>query len=184
VKTRFLLLMLAAFVSLSAGAVFAQQESDQDQAPQGQQGPPPQGGGEQGGGHWGHGGRGGREGRMDPSKRAQMLTEQLNLTKDQQSKVKDILSAQQKQMQSLMQGQSGSREDKRAKFEQMRSETDSQIRAVLTGDQQQKFDTMLKDREQHMRAGREGGQGRNRGRGGEGNNQPPSNDNGQPPSNP
>ena len=184
-KKRSFVLMLAAFVALSAGAVFAQQESDQDHAPQGQQGATPQGGGEQGGGHWGHGGgRGGRQGRMDPSKRAQMLTEQLNLTKDQQSKVKDILSAQQKQMQSAMQDQSGSREDKRAKFEQMRSETDSQIRAILTGDQQQKFDTMLKEREQHMRGGHDGGQGRNRGQGGEGNNQPESNDNGQPSSNP
>src|SRR5438270_5925688 len=102
------MLMLAAFVALSAGAVFAQQESDQDQAPQGQQGPPPQGGGDQGGGHWGHGGPGGRQGRMDPAKRTQMLTQQLNLTKDQQTQVKDIFTAQQKQMQSLMQGQSGS----------------------------------------------------------------------------
>jgi Spy/CpxP family protein refolding chaperone len=143
VKKRFSMLMLAAFVALSAGAVFAQQESDQEQAPQGQQ--RPQGGGEQGGGgHWGHGGRGGHEGRMDPTKRTQMLTQQLNLTKDQQTKVKDIFTAQQKQMQSLMQGQSGSREDNRAKFEQVRSETDSQIRAVLTGDQQQKFDAILK----------------------------------------
>jgi protein CpxP len=182
VKNRFLTSLLAAFVALSAGGVFAQQESDQDQAPQGQQGPPQAG--EQGGGHWGHGGHGGREGRMDPSKRAQMLSQHLNLTPDQQSKVKDIFTAQQKQMQSLMQDSSGSREDKRAKFEQMRSETDSQIRAVLTGDQQQKFDTMLKDREQHMRGDREGGQDRNRRQGGEGSSQPPTNDNGQPPSNP
>jgi protein CpxP len=184
VKKRFLMLILAAFVALSSGAVFAQQEGDQDQAPpQGQQG-----GGEQGGGgHWGHGGRGGHqggEGRMNPSKRTQMLTQRLNLTKDQQSKVKEIFTAQQKQMQSLMQDQSGSREDKRAKFEQMRSETDSQIRAVLTGDQQQKFDAMQKEREQRMREGREGGQGRNGGQGGEGNSQPPSNDNGHASSNP
>jgi len=180
------MLLLAAFVALSGGAVVAQQEGDQsnDQAPQAQQGPPPQGGGEQGGGHHGHGGRSGHEGRMNPSKRTQMLTQQLNLTKDQQSKVKEILTGQQKQMQSPMQDSSGSREDKRAKFEQMRSETDSQIRAVLTGDQQQKFDTMLKDRQQHMHGGREGGQSRNGGQGGEGNSEPPSNNKGQPPSNP
>jgi protein CpxP len=166
VKNKLLILILAAFVAFATGALFAQQEGDQDQAPpQGQQG------GEQGG-HWGnHSGRHGREGgegRIDPSKRVKILTERLNLTKDQQSKVKDIFSAQQKQMQSLMQDQSMSHEDKRSKFEQMRSDTDSQVRAVLTGDQQQKFDAMLKEREQHMHnhQGREGG---------EGNSQPPAN---------
>ena len=179
-KKRFLMLVLAAFVALSAGALVAQQESDQDQPPQGRQ----QGGEQGGSGQWGHGGREGGERHMDPSKRAQMLSQRLDLTNDQQSKVKEIFTAQQKKMQSLMQDESGSREDKRAKFEQLRSETDSQIRAVLTGDQQQKFDTMLKDREQHMRGGREGGQRRNSGQGGEGNGQPPANDNGQPPSNP
>jgi protein CpxP len=176
VKKRFLMLMLAAFVALSAGA-FGQQEGDQDQAPsQGEQGGQ-QGGAEQGGGHWGRGGHGGREGgqgRMDPSKRVKMLTERLDLTKEQQSKIKDIYTAQQKQMQSLMQDRSGSREDNRAKFEQMRSENDTQVRAVLNSDQKQKFDAMLKEREQHMRGSREG-QGREGGQGGEGNNQPPSN---------
>jgi periplasmic protein CpxP/Spy len=182
VRKRIPIFMLAALLTVAIGA-FAQQSGDQDAPrPQGDQNgqAPMQGSGEQGE-HMGHGGHGGREGRMDPSKRAQMLTQRLNLTEDQQSKVKDIFTAQQKQMQSLMQDSSGPHEDKRAKFEQMRSETDSQIRAVLTGDQQQKFDTMLKDREQHMRGGREGG--RNREHGGEGNDQP-SNDNGQPPSNP
>jgi protein CpxP len=160
--------MLAAFLALATGALFAQQGGDQDAPPpQGEQsGPPPQAG-EQGG-HWGQGGRGGREGRMDPSKRAQMLTERLSLSKDQQSKVKDIFASQQKQMQALMRDQSMSRQDKRSKFEQMRSDTDSQIRAVLNSDQQQKFDAMLKEREQHMHdhQGREGG---------EGNGPPPSN---------
>jgi periplasmic protein CpxP/Spy len=165
VKKKLSMLMLASFMAFATGALLAQQGGDQDAPPpQGDQsGAPPQGG-EQGGhwngGHGGHGGRGGREGRMDPSARTQMLTERLNLTKDQQSKVKDIYSAQQQQMQSLMQDQSMSQQDKRAKFEQMRTDTDSQVRAVLTGDQQQKFDAMLKEREQHSHnhKGRQGGE--------------------------
>jgi len=145
------MLMLAGLLALATGA-FAQQSGDQDAPPpQGDQNnaPPMQGGNEEGG-QMRHGGHGGREGRMDPSQRVKMLSEKLNLTKDQQSKVKDIFASQQKQMQSLMQDQSMSREDRRSKFEQMRSDTDSQIRAVLTGDQQQKFDAMLKEREQRM----------------------------------
>jgi len=146
VHKRISMLMLAGLLTIATGAL-AQQGGDQDAPPpQGDQnGPPMQGGNEQGE-HMGHGGRGGREGRMDPNQRVKMLTEKLNLTKDQQSKVKDIFTSQQKQMHSLMQDQSTSREDKRSKFEQMRTDTDSQIRAVLTGDQQQKFDAMQKDR--------------------------------------
>ena len=145
------MLMLAAFLAMATGA-FAQQNGDQDAPPpQGDQnGPPPmQGSGEQGE-HMGHGGRGGHGGRMDPEQQTKMLSEKLNLTKDQQSKVKAIFTDHQKQMQSFMQDQSMSREDKRAKFEQMRGDTDSQVRGVLTGDQQQKFDALLKEREQRM----------------------------------
>src|SRR5438270_261585 len=143
--------MLTSLLAVTTGA-FAQQGGDQDAPPpQGDQnGAPPMQGGNEQGEHMGHGGRGGREGRMDPNERVKMLSQKLNLTKDQQAKVKDIFTSQQKQMQSLMQDQSMSREDKRSKFEQMRSDTDSQIRGVLTVDQQQKFDTLLKDREQHM----------------------------------
>src|SRR3954469_650885 len=142
--------MLASLLALATGA-FAQQSGDQDA-------PPTQGGNEEGG-HKGHGSHGGREGPMDPSQRVKMLSEKLNLTNDQQSKVKDIFTSQQKQMQSLMQDQSMSREDKRSKFERMRSDTDSQIRAVLTGDQQQKFDAMLKEREQRHQHGDHGNNG-------------------------
>ena len=156
-KKRIPMLMMAGLLALATGA-FAQQGGDQDSAPQGDQNSPaPMQGGNDQGEHTGHGGRGGREGRMDPNQRVKTLSEKLNLTKDQQSKVKDIFTTQQKQMQSLMQDQSMSREDKRSKFEQMRSDTDSQVRALLTGDQQQKFDAMLKEREQRMAGHRQHG---------------------------
>ena len=147
-RVPMLILMLASLLAVATGA-FAQQGGEQDAPPQGDQnGPPPMQGGDDQGEHAGHGGHGGRRGRMDADKQAKMLTDTLNLTKDQQSKVKSILSARDNQMQSLMQNQSLSREDKHAKFEQMRGDTDSQIRSVLTGDQQQKFDTMVKERDQ------------------------------------
>jgi protein CpxP len=151
VKNRIPMLMLAIVLSTATGAL-AQQVTDQDAPPaQGDQnGQPPMQGGNDRGEHMGHGGRGGRGGRMDPDKQTKMLSDKLNLTKDQQTKVKSILSDRQNQMQSLMQDQSVSRDDKRAKFDQMRSDTDSQIRSVLTGDQQQKFDALQKEREQHM----------------------------------
>jgi Spy/CpxP family protein refolding chaperone len=151
VKNRIPMLMLAALLAVATGA-FAQQGSDQDAPPpQGDQnGPPPMQGGNDQGEHMGHGGRGGRGGRMDPDQQVKALSDKLSLSKDQQSKVRSIYTDQQKQMQSLMQDQSMSREDKRARFEQMRSDTDSQIRSVLTGDQQQKFDTMQKNRQQRM----------------------------------
>jgi Spy/CpxP family protein refolding chaperone len=144
------ILILATFLALATGSLFAQQGGDQDAPPPqvDQNGPPMQEGNEQGG-HTGHGGHSGRMGRMDPDQQVKTLSEKLNLTKDQQSKIKSIFTDQHKQMQSLMQDQSMSREDKRSKFEQMRSNTESQIRSALTGDQQQKFDAMLKEREQH-----------------------------------
>lgn len=148
-KNRIPMLMLAALLAVATGAL-AQQGDDQDAPPpQGDQNGPPMQGGNGQGENMGHGGRGGRGGRMDPDKQVKTLSDKLSLTKDQQSKVRSIYTDQQKQMQSLMQDQSISREDKRSKFEQMRSDTDSQVRSVLTGDQQQKFDAMLKEREQH-----------------------------------
>ena len=149
VKKWIPILMLAALLALTTGAV-AQQGSDENA-------PPPMQGGNDQGEHMGHAGHGDRGGRMDPDKQTKMLSEKLSLSKDQQDKVKSILSDRQNQMQSLMQDQSMSREDKRAKFEQMRSDSDSQIRAVLTGDQQQKYDALLKQREQHMGGHRQHG---------------------------
>ena len=109
-RKRIPMLMFAALMVLATSA-FAQQGGDQDNPPQGDQnGPPSMQGGNDQGEHGGHGGHGGREGRMDPSQRVKMLSEKLNLTKDQQSKVKDIFSSQQKQMQSLMQDQSQSQQ--------------------------------------------------------------------------
>ena len=84
------------------------------------------------------------------------LTEQLNLTSDQQTKVQGILEEQQKQRESLMQDSSLSQDEKRAKFMEARKKTMSDIRAVLTPDQQKQFDEMQARREQEMKGGGEG----------------------------
>lgn len=99
--------------------------------------------------HHQHGKRGG-----DPAKQTEHLTKQLNLNSDQQAKVKSILEDQQKQMQALRADTSMASADKRSKFMDLRQNTSSQIRALLNGDQQKKFDQMQQKREQKMAAHR------------------------------
>jgi len=88
------------------------------------------------GGQMGHG-------QMSPDQRLQMLTKQLNLTSDQQEKIKPILENESQQMQTLRQDSSLSREDRMSKMQQIRQSTHAQIRSNLTSDQQQKFDEMM-----------------------------------------
>ena len=92
----------------------------------------------------------GKHGKQDPATRVQKLSKKLNLSSDQQAKVQGILENQQQQMQSLRQDTSLSKEDKRAKVADLRQSTSSQIRALLNGDQQKKFDEMEKKHEQRM----------------------------------
>jgi protein CpxP len=87
----------------------------------------------------------GREGRgfaQTPEQRLENLSKQLNLTDDQKAKIKPILEGEAKQIQSLREDSSLSREDRRAKSMQIRQSTHTQIRTLLTADQQKKFDSM------------------------------------------
>jgi Spy/CpxP family protein refolding chaperone len=79
-----------------------------------------------------------------PSADAQLkrLSKQLSLTSGQQQKIKPILENQVQQMQSLRQDTSLSREDRMSKFQQIHQDAVTQIKAVLTSDQQAKFDKM------------------------------------------
>jgi Spy/CpxP family protein refolding chaperone len=94
-----------------------------------QMGPP-------GGGQMGHG-------PMTADQRMQMLTKQLNLTADQQEKIKPILESESQQMQALHQDSSLSREDRMSKMQQIRQSSNEQIKSNLNSDQQQKFDEMM-----------------------------------------
>jgi Spy/CpxP family protein refolding chaperone len=136
--------LVLAFVAMTAYS-FAQQEN---------QNPP---GGQDSNASGQHDRRGGgRGGWGNPAEMTKHLTEQLNLTSDQQTKVQGILEDQQKQREALMQDSSLSQDDRRAKGMELRKKTMSDIRAVLTPDQQKQFDEMQARREQEMKGGGEG----------------------------
>ena len=98
---------------------------------------------------------------MDPTTRTQELAKRLNLTSDQQTKVQGILQTQQTSMQNLRQDSSLSQQDRRAKMVDIRNTTDTQIRALLNEDQQQKWDKMQSSRGQmgwgHQRGSQDSG---------------------------
>jgi protein CpxP len=148
---RFLVLIAAAI--LCSVALVAQAQ-EQNPAPMG--GPPR-----------GQMGRGGPRGPMSPQMELERLNKQLNLTQDQQDKLKPILEDRQKQMEALRNDTAMSREDRMTKMRDIRKNTDDQIRQALNPDQQKKFDEM----QQQMMRGGPGGR-----RGG-----PPSGGQGAPP---
>jgi protein CpxP len=85
-----------------------------------------------------------------PEERLQHLTKKLNLTEDQQAKIKPILEQQQQQAQTLRDDKSLSKQDRQAKFLEMHKDFSGQIRAQLNPDQQAKFDQMVQQHEQRM----------------------------------
>lgn len=92
---------------------------------------------------------------MDPAKQTEMLTKHLNLTADQQPKVLDILKTQQSQMESLRSDTSLSQEDRHSKMMDIHKTSNDQIRALLTPDQQKKFDEM-QSRHEHWQGHQQG----------------------------
>ena len=107
--------------------------------------PSEQGGGQ---GQWGHG--------QPPTvdQRLQRMTQQLNLSDDQQQKIKPILENESTQMQSLRADTSLSQEDRMAKMKEIRESSTSQINPILNADQQKQYAEMMS----RMGRGR-GGQG-------------------------
>lgn len=100
---------------------------------------------------------GGMRGPMTPQAELDRLTKELNLTQDEQDKIKPILEDQQKQMQALRNDSSVQGQDRFAKMRDIRKDHMDQIRNVLTSDQQTKFDDMQK--RMMERGGRRGGGG-------------------------
>lgn len=94
---------------------------------------------------------------FDPARRTEMLTKQLKLTSDQQSKVLDILKTAQSQMESLRSDTTVSQEDRRSKMMDIHKASDDQIRALLDSNQQKKWDAMQTKHEQWSH-GHQGGQ--------------------------
>jgi hypothetical protein len=76
------------------------------------------------------------------------LSTQLNLTSDQQTKVKTALEDQHTQAMNIVQDNSLQREDKIQKIHALRETTITKVRTALNGDQQKKFDVMVQQMEQ------------------------------------
>jgi Spy/CpxP family protein refolding chaperone len=129
-KKTFLLAAAIVALLLGTGALYAQE--------------PPQ----QGGGQWGHG--------QPPTvdQRLQRMTQALNLSDDQQQKIKPILENESTQMQSLRADTSLSQEARMAKMKLIRENTTSQINPILNADQQKQYAEMMS----HMGRGRGPGQ--------------------------
>jgi protein CpxP len=72
----------------------------------------------------------------------------LNLSSDQQMKIRPILDNESQQMEALRSDTSMSRDDKMTRMRSIRENTNSQIGPILTSQQQQKWQQM---QSQHMR---------------------------------
>ena len=82
-----------------------------------------------------------------PEQHLQMLSENLNLTDDQKTKLKPILEDQAQQIKAVHNDTSLSQEQKRAKIKSLHESFHDQINAMLTPEQQVKFKQL---RQEHM----------------------------------
>jgi protein CpxP len=83
---------------------------------------------------------GANHGMMDPDEQLARMTTRYSLTAEQQDQVKPILVSQQHQMQGLRQDTTLSREDRMAKMQTIRTDSNAKIKAVLNDDQKKQFD--------------------------------------------
>lgn len=87
-------------------------------------------------------GQGMRHGMPSVDERLQHLTKMLNLSSDQQAKVKTILEEQRDQMTALKGDTSMSQQDRRAKFQSIHQDAHQKIEGVLNDEQKAKFEQM------------------------------------------
>ncbi len=94
------------------------------------------------GGQMGGGGFHGQRQPMTADQRLQMLTQQLNLTSEQQQQIKPILENESQQMESLRSDTALSQQDRMSKMREIRQNSAGQIQPILTTDQQAKWQEM------------------------------------------
>ena len=128
-KTRLLTLALGSLLTLGGTCAALAQDTPPPPPDQNQAGPPADG-------------TRGRGMRMDPDRQLQRLTRELNLTSDQQEKIKPLLVERQQKMQALFQDQSAAPEDRRTQGRTIMEGTNNSIKEVLNDDQKQKFEAM------------------------------------------
>jgi Spy/CpxP family protein refolding chaperone len=90
-------------------------------------------------GQWGPGG--GQPPTVD--QRLQRMSQMLELTGDQQEKIKPILENEDSQMQTLRADTLLSQQDRFAKMKEIRENTASQVNPILNPDQQKKYAEMM-----------------------------------------
>jgi protein CpxP len=93
--------------------------------------------------------RGHRE-QMSPDQQLERLSKALNLTDDQKQQIRPILQDRQEKMQGVRSDTSLSREDRMNRMRSTIEETNGKIRAVLNGEQKQKFDQRQQRRREQM----------------------------------
>ena len=99
----------------------------------------------------------GHHGTMDPDEQLARMTTRYSLTAEQQDQVKPILVSQQHQMQELRKDTSLSSEDRAAKMQTIRRDSNTKIKAVLNDDQKAQFEQdQLRMRHQGEGAGSQG----------------------------
>jgi periplasmic protein CpxP/Spy len=101
--------------------------------------------------------QGGHRGMMDPDQQLAMMTKRYNLSADQQNQVKPILVSQQHQMQALRGDSSLSREDRMAKMQSIRSDSNTKIEAILNDDQKKQFEEDQQRMQERMQQRGQGG---------------------------
>lgn len=80
-------------------------------------------------------------------KRTEMLNKKLDLSADQKTKVAEINQHAAKEVETIKNNSTLSKEDKKAQLKQLRETKKQELRSVLNSDQQQKFDKIKEKRE-------------------------------------
>ncbi len=88
---------------------------------------------------------------FDPQRQVQRLAKRLQLTSEQQNQLLPILSQRAEQAKALRNDSSLPATDRRAKLRELRQESNTQIRNILTDTQKQQYDAMLQQAHSHMK---------------------------------
>jgi protein CpxP len=100
---------------------------------------------------------GGHRGMMDPAQQLAEMTKRYNLSADQRNQVKPILMDQQKRMQLLRLDPSLSPDEKKAKMQSIRSDSNTKIEAILNDDQKKQFGQDHQSMQERMQQRGQGG---------------------------
>jgi Spy/CpxP family protein refolding chaperone len=92
---------------------------------------------------------------MDPDRQVKMLTKKLDLTADQQTQIRSILTDRQQQFESIRNDSSLAPKDRHEKMRTLREESENKIKGVLTDSQKQTYDQMQQQMREHMQQRRQ-----------------------------